>query len=106
MDPRCKAMFVFKHRNHREDLQTRFIIMLADRKESVIVKSMKDVKGIHKHSSSRVTKSCPTNSWLDLSRIRIEKQEEIPSENDDKDDYILDVIVRNATRPKQLTEGL
>ena len=83
-------------------MQTRF---RPDRKESVIVKSMKDVKGIHKHSSSRVTKSCPTNSWLDLSRIRIEKQEEIPRENDDKDVDILDVIIRNATRPRQVTEG-
>lgn len=83
-------------------MQTRF---RPDRKESVIVKSMKDVKGIHKHSSSRVTKSCPTNSGLDLSRIRMEKQEEIPRENDDKDVDILDVIIRNATRPRQVTEG-
>jgi len=52
--------------------------MLADRKECFIVESMKDAKGIHKHSSSRVTKSCPTNSWLDLSRIGMDKQEEIP----------------------------
>jgi hypothetical protein len=74
---------------------------------------MKDVKGIHKHSSSRVTKFCPTilaylesQSWLGLSRIRMEKQEEIPRENDDKDDDILDVIIQNATRLKQITEGL
>jgi len=36
----------------------------------------------------------------------MEKQEEIPRENDDKDVDILDVIIRNATRPRQLTEGL
>jgi hypothetical protein len=36
-----------------------------------------------------------------LARIRIEKQEEIPKENDDKYVDILDVIVRNATRPRQ-----
>jgi hypothetical protein len=102
IDPQCKAIFVLERRNHRKVLQTRF---RPDRKESVIVKSMKDVKGIHKHSSSRVTKSCPTNSWLDLSRINMEKQEEIPRENDDKDVDILDVIIRNATRPREVTEG-
>ena len=31
----------------------------------------------------------------------MEKQEEIPRENDDKDVDILDVIIRNATRPRQ-----
>ena len=36
----------------------------------------------------------------------MEKQEEIPRENDDKDVDILDVIIRNATRARQLTEGL
>jgi hypothetical protein len=47
-----------------------------------------------------------SQSWLGLSRIRMEKQEEIPRENDDKDDDILDVIIQNATRLKQITEGL
>jgi len=35
----------------------------------------------------------------------MEKQEEIPRENDDKDVDILDVVIRNATRPRQITEG-
>jgi hypothetical protein len=103
IDRQFKAIFLLKRRDHRKDLQSRF---RPDLKESVIVKSMRDVKGIHKHSGSRVTKSCPTNPWLDLSRIRMEKQEEIPRENDVKDVDILDAIIRNATRSRQLTEGL
>ena len=36
-----------------------------------------------------------------LARIGMEKQEEIPKEHDDKYVDILDVIIRNATRPRQ-----
>ena len=40
------------------------------------------------------------------SKIRAEKEEEITGEKDDNDDDIMDVIIRNATRPKQLTEDI
>jgi hypothetical protein len=36
----------------------------------------------------------------------MERQEEISRENDVKDVDILDVIIRNPTRPRQVTEGL
>jgi signal transduction histidine kinase len=40
------------------------------------------------------------------SKIRAEKEEEITGEKDDNDDDIMDVIIRNATRLKQLTEDI
>ncbi len=40
------------------------------------------------------------------SKIRAEKEEEISGEKDDNDDDIMDVIIRNSTRLKQLTEDI